>query len=140
MTNEGISLIKSFEGCRLEAYQDVVGVWTIGYGHTYGVRAGAKISLREAEDMLVLDLKRFETFVRGLGVSFSDHQVDALVSLAFNIGMNALEKSTLLKRIRQNAPIAEVEAQWKRWVYAGGRVLPGLVARRVAEFDLYCKP
>lgn len=132
-------MVKKWEGCRLEAYRCAAGVWTIGYGHTKGVAEGMRISQAEAERMLAEDLARYERSVRGmLKVSQSDRQVDALVSLAYNIGVGALQRSTLLKKINGRGDCEAIKAEWMRWNRAGGKVLAGLKRRREDEVRHYC--
>lgn len=128
-----ISKLKEFEGLRLRAYKDSVGVWTIGYGHTRGVKAGQTITEKQAESLLRGDLLISEKYVNGLGISFSQGQFDALVDFAYNLGTDSLRKSTLLKKICVKASTAEIQNEFKRWVYADGRKLPGLVRRRAWE-------
>ena len=87
-----ISKLKEFEGLRLRAYKDSVGVWTIGYGHTRGVKAGQTITEKQAESLLRGDLLISEKYVNGLGFSFSQGQFDALVDFAYNLGTDSLRK------------------------------------------------
>lgn len=138
MTREGLELIKRFEGCRLTAYRCPAGVWTIGYGHTKDVKEGQRISEAEAERMLAEDLRYYEQMV-GLMVMkpLEAHQMDALVSFAYNCGVAALRKSTLLKLVNQNPKDPKIREAFGMWNKAGGKVLPGLVKRREAEADLY---
>ena len=97
-----IRKLKEFEGLRLEAYQDVAGVWTIGYGHTgHDVRQGDRISEYWATDLLKRDLAPIVDAVNELGVAHTEGQLDALVSFAFNLGIGRLNRSTLLKVIRE---------------------------------------
>lgn len=130
----GIDLIKSFEGCRLTAYKDAVGVWTIGYGHTNGVKEGQKITQAQAEDFLKADLAKFEKAVDALNMGFNQNQFDALVSFAFNCGAGNLNK---LCKGRTKAEIASKMLLYNK---AGGKVLAGLTRRRKAENELYNKP
>lgn len=140
MTREGIEMLKKFEGCRLEAYRCPAGVWTIGYGHTQGVKEGMKISQAEAERMLVKDLEYYEQMVGMMvTVELTPHQVDALTSFAYNCGVAALRKSTLLKLVNQNPKDPKIRDAFMMWTKAGGKVLPGLVRRREAEADLFMK-
>lgn len=132
-----IQKIKEFEGFRSEAYKCPAGVWTIGYGHTAGVKKGDKVTEAEAEKMLLRDLITYEAFVERLNVSQKQEKFDALVDFAFNLGSDALERSTLLRKIRAGKPDQEVREQFMRWVYAGKKKLPGLVARRKWEADRY---
>lgn len=142
MTKEGLNLIKHFEGCSLTAYLCPAGKWTIGYGHTNGVQKGDKISLETAEYYLAQDLLTFELNVRTrCTAALNDYQVDALTSFAYNVGVAAFSKSTLLRIINRGETDEEkIRAQFARWVHAGDRVLPGLVKRRKAEADLYFTP
>ena len=132
-----IDLVKEFEGCKLDAYQDVVGVWTIGYGHIEGVIKGQSISQQEAELMLVSDLHDKADKVNELVTAgVTQHQFDALVSFAYNLGIGNLESSTLLKMI--NAGTADAAGdQFLRWDKAGGVEIAGLYRRRKAEKELY---
>lgn len=142
MTQEGIELIKSFEGLRLKAYKCPAGVWTIGYGHTKGVKEGDVITEQEAEDMLKKDVVGFEINVRGAVIpNLNDHQYDALTSFAYNVGLGNFRKSTLLRLINSGITAREdITNQFMRWVYAGGKKLTGLVRRRTAEAELYFLP
>jgi len=137
---EGLTLIKQWEGCRLTAYKDVAGVWTIGYGSTGAhVRAGMTISQAEADALLVADLARFERAVEQLvKVPLSDGQFAALVSFAFNVGEGALQKSTLLKKLNAGNYDA-APGELAKWVNAGGKKVQGLVNRRAAEAGLWAK-
>ncbi|MFV3380265.1 lysozyme [Pseudomonas sp. NY15354] len=136
-SQRGLSLIKSFEGLRLQAYQDAVGVWTIGYGATRGVKAGMSISKEQAERMLLNDVQRFEPEVERLvTVPLSQNQWDALVSFAYNLGSANLESSTL-RRLLNSGDYAAAADQFPRWNKAGGKVLAGLARRREAERALF---
>lgn len=136
-SDRGLSLIKSFEGLRLQAYQDAVGVWTIGYGATRGVKAGMAISKDQAERMLVNDVQRFEPDIdRLVKVPLSQNQWDALMSFVYNLGAANLESSTLLRLLNQG-DYAGAADQFPRWNRAGGKVLQGLVKRRAAERAMF---
>lgn len=141
MTREGIELIKSFEGCRLEAYKCQAGVWTIGYGHTQGVYEGKKITEEEAERLLASDLAKFEMGVRNILGSVAngmrENKIDALVSLAFNIGLSAFQQSTLVKTIKRADGVEAVCKQFLRWRFVGKRTSKGLLRRRIAEAERY---
>ena len=133
----GINMIKSFEGLRLKAYQDAVGVWTIGYGTTRGVRPGQEISEAQAEALLKTDLTRFERDVnQAVRVSINDNQFAALVSFTYNVGSGALRSSTLLRKLNSR-DIYGAANEFPRWNRAGGRVLAGLTRRRNAERALF---
>ena len=128
-----IEKLKEFEGYRPTSYQDSAGVWTIGYGHTQGVKKGQKITKAQAESLLRGDLLKAEKYVNGLKLNLTQGQFDALVDFAYNLGTGNLGTSTLLGKIRMKASDEEIQAQFRRWVYAGGKVLPGLVKRREWE-------
>jgi lysozyme len=137
INQKGLDLIKTFEGLRLSSYEDGVGVWTIGYGHTKNIRAGMTISKEQAELYLKDDLKRFEAAVlRLVKVQLSDNQFSALVAFAFNIGDSAFANSTLLRFLNE-ARYYEAAFQFLRWDKAGGKVLAGLTLRRGAEMGLF---
>ncbi|MFG0272367.1 lysozyme [Pseudomonas sp. zjy_14] len=136
-SQRGLSLIKSFEGLRLQAYQDAVGVWTIGYGTTRGVKAGMAITKEQAERMLMDDVQRFEPEIERLvKVQLNRNQWDALMSFTYNLGSSNLESSTL-RRLLNAGDYAGAAEQFSRWNKAGGKVLSGLVRRRAAERDLF---
>ena len=136
-SEEGIALIKKFEGCELTAYQCSANVWTLGYGHTKGVREGDECDVERAEGMLINDLQEFERWVNELvKVELSQHQFDALVAWTFNLGPTNLAESTMLKRL--NVKDYEiVPTEMRRWNRAGGQVVDGLVRRREAEALLF---
>ncbi|MEN5281177.1 lysozyme [Serratia marcescens] len=142
ISDDGMALIKRFEGLRLQAYQDSVGVWTIGYGWTQPVAgrkvgAGMAIDAVTAERLLVCGVAQFEQGVERLvAVTITQGQFDALVSFAYNLGLRALEKSTLLRRLNAGDRQGAAD-QFDRWVNAGGVRLDGLVARRAAERALF---
>ena len=133
----GLALIKRFEGLRLTAYRDSVGVWTIGYGHTKGVRRWHRITRRQANNFLRQDVRWAERAVnRYVRVCLNQSQFDALVSWTFNLGSGNLRRSTMLKRINARR-WSRVPCEMIRWNRAGGRVLRGLVRRRKAEARLF---
>ena len=134
---KGIALIKEFEGLRLKAYKCPGGVWTIGYGHTAGVRPGMVITKEQAEQFLKEDLLVFEKAVNNQNLSINQNQFDALVSLIYNIGIGNFKKSTLLLKVRIEPGDNSIMDEFLRWVYSKGRVLPGLQRRRLAEVKLY---
>jgi lysozyme len=137
-SEEGIAMTKNFEGLRLTAYQDVAGVWTIGYGHTgSGVCLGLQISEAEAEAYLRLDLMEAIACVnRAVTVPLSQNQFNALVDFCFNAGRGNFLQSTLLRKVNDNDFRGAV-AQFPMWVHAGGRVASGLVRRRKAEAAMF---
>lgn len=140
----GINLIISFEDLKLDAYDDGVGVWTIGYGTTVypdgtKVKKGDTCTAEQAKAYFAYDLKRFENAVNsGLTVLVNQNQFDALVSLTYNIGETAFKKSTLLKLLNANK-FTEAAGQFAVWNKGGGQVLNGLVHRRAAERVLFLK-
>ena len=134
---KGIALIKEFEGLRLKAYQCPGGVWTIGDGHTAGVKPGMLISKAQAEEYLKADLIAFERYLNGLGLALNQNQFDALVSFIYNVGTGNFSNSTLLRKVRANPQENSIMDEFLRWVYSKGRVLPGLQRRRLAEMKLY---
>jgi lysozyme len=142
ISNAGISLIKEFEGCRLKAYQDSVGVWTIGFGWTQPVDGrkigpGMVIDQATAERLLKCGLVQYEQGVNQLvKVIITQGQFDALVSFAYNLGLRSLSTSTLLRKL--NAGDKQGAAnEFGKWVNAGGVRLNGLVKRREAERKLF---
>ncbi len=140
----GIDLIRNFESLRLNAYDDGVGVWTIGYGTTKypsGVRVkkGDICTLEQAKSYMQHDLKKFERTVNNaVNVTINQNQFDALVSLAYNIGPTAFEESTLVKRLNEKNYKAAAD-QFGLWVNARGKRLQGLVNRRKIEMELFLK-
>ena len=136
-SQKGIDFIKRHEALRLNAYLDAVGVWTIGYGHTKTAKKGMAITEAEAEKLLIDDLKTAEEEINSHNLPLKQHQFDALVSFVFNVGVGNFRRSTLLKRLKANPNDPNIANQFKRWVYGGGKVLPGLVRRRNDEAKLY---
>ncbi len=137
INSKGLRLLKSFEGLRLEAYLDAVGVWTIGYGTTSGVFPGQRITEAQAEEFLRRDLRRFEAAVTDLvTVSLNDDQFSALVSFTYNVGEGAFGGSTLLRLLNQRDYRGAAE-QFQRWNLGDGVELPGLTRRRRAERALF---
>lgn len=138
-----IQLVKSFEGCFLNAYLCPAKVWTIGYGNTKyqngtAVKQGDKITQEQAEALLSDILAEFSKDVSKLiKVELNDNQFSALVSFTFNLGVGALSKSTLLKKVNANPNDKTIESEFMKWVSAGGKRLNGLVRRRTAESNLY---
>ena len=134
---EGRSLIKKFEGFEKKAYQCSAGVWTIGYGHTGGVKPGDEVAEAEAEALLAADLAVFEAAVNAELDGLTQNQFDALVSFTYNLGEGCLRKSTLLRLAKINPQDARIRHEFLRYVYAGSKPLEGLKKRRAAEADLY---
>lgn len=139
ISEAGVDLIKAFEGCKLEAYKCPAGIWTIGYGHTgSNVTSDLSIDEQEAESLLYDDLVKFEDGVNKLTceLDITQGMFDALVCFAYNVGLDALARSTLLKLLKQNK-VLEASEQFKRWNKAGGQELAGLTRRRNAEAELF---
>ena len=132
-----INKIIEFEGCKLTAYKCPAGVWTIGVGHTKGVKQGQKITEAQAISLLKGDLLPCENYVNNLGVCKTQGQFDALVDFCFNLGTGALGRSTLLKFIRQGKAEQYIRGEFAKWVKSGGKTLAGLVKRRAWEADRY---
>ena len=131
-----IDMIKQFEGCRLHSYRCPAGVWTIGYGHTLGVRPGMSVTQQQAEDFLHQDLEKYECHVMSYDTRYhwSQNEFDALVSFAYNIGnITGLTSAGT----RSKEVIAQKMLLYNR---AKGTVLPGLVKRRQAEHDMFVNP
>lgn len=143
-SENGIGLIKRWEGLELESYQDIAGVWTIGYGHTETAGPGQKISEREAEALLARDLEPRERAVRDLtGVPLNQNEFDALVSFVYNVGINAYRNSTARKRLNRGDRVGAAEAlTWFNKATVGGvlREVTGLTRRRAAERGLFLTP
>ncbi|EMG7910472.1 lysozyme [Enterobacter cloacae] len=141
-SEKGVALIKEFEGCKLTAYQDSVGVWTIGYGWTQPVdgkpiRAGMTIKQETAERLLKTGLVSYESDVcRLVKVGLTQGQFDALVSFTYNLGARSLSTSTLLRKLNAG-DYAGAADEFLRWNKAGGKVLNGLTRRREAERALF---
>jgi GH24 family phage-related lysozyme (muramidase) len=139
INQDSIDLIKKYEGLRLKAYVCPAGKLTIGYGHTKSVKASQRITEAEADALLLEDLRGFEAAVKAsIKVPVSENQIGALVSFAFNVGLGAFRRSTLLKRLNAGDYKA-VPTELLKWNKAGGVVLPGLTARRAAEGFLWGK-
>lgn len=138
ISKKGIQLISNFEGLRLNAYQDSVGIWTIGFGttvfpHGQKVQDGDCCTIQQAQNYMSHDLKRFEVAVfKAVQVPLNQHQFDALVSLTYNIGIGAFQSSTLLKLLN-TGNYAAASDQFDVWIKAGGKTVQGLVNRRAIE-------
>jgi lysozyme len=141
MSQEGLALLKTMEGLSLDAYPDGGG-WSIGYGHHGNdVYPGMSITQQRADDLLAQDLEKFEQGVeRLLTQAAHQEEFDAMVNLAYNIGLNAFADSTLLEHVNEGRH-AEAMAEFGKWVYGddADTPLPGLVKRREKEAALYRK-
>lgn len=137
MSERGLELIKHFEGLKLEAYKCPAGIWTIGYGTTKGIASGMKITKEKAEELLKLDVEKFEKSVLKLvKVDLNQSQFDALVSFAYNLGEGNLSSSTLLKMLN-NKDYYGASQEFIRWNKANKKVLAGLTRRRESERNLF---
>jgi lysozyme len=142
VSNSGVDIICDFEGKRLVAYDDGVGVWTIGFGTTIypngiKVKKGDTCTEAQAKSYMAHDLKKFEQAVNGaVNIPLNQNQFDALVSLAYNIGTGAFNKSTLVKKLNAG-DIRGAADQFDVWINAGGKRMQGLVKRRAREKALY---
>lgn len=138
--HDGIDLVEGSEGVRLAAYRDTVGIWTIGYGHTGpDVHPGQTITQADAEELLRRDVRVAALGVKAcVSVQLSQHQFDALVDFTFNLGIEKLRTSTLLRLLNAGDYVA-ADAEFRKWDHAGGKVLPGLTKRRATEAALFAK-
>ena len=144
ISKNGLAIIKEFEGLRLKAYDDGVGVWTIGYGTTRypsatKVKRGDNITEEQAEAYLLHDVSRFENAVNRLvKVPLTQNQFDALVSFTYNLGEGSFGASTLLRKLNAR-DYSGAATEFLRWNKAGGKVMAGLTRRRKAEHDLFLR-
>ena len=137
ISEEGLSLIKKFEGCELNAYEDAVGIPTIAYGRIKNVKMGDSCTKEQAEDWLAEEMPEYEGYINDqVKVDLEQNQFDALCSWVYNLGPTNLKSSTLLKVLNEG-DYNGVPAQIKRWNKAGGSVLDGLTRRREAEALLF---
>jgi lysozyme len=139
VSDKMIAFLKEREGLSLKAYLDEGKKPTIGYGHTSGVKMGQVITKQQAEDFLSADIREKEKLIDGLGLTLTQGQYDALVDFVYNVKYDEFMKSTLLKLVRQKAPTADIQRQFRRWVYCKGKILPGLVTRRNWEANRWAE-
>lgn len=136
-SQEGIELIKYFEGCSLVPYKDIAGYWTIGIGHLMKEYQDISLTEQESEDILAHDLLKSENSIRRLvKVPLNQNQFDALVSFTFNLGSGALQRSQLRAKINREEYI-DAAPEFLKWCRAGGRISRGLIKRRKAEMKLF---
>lgn len=132
-SNKCMELVKRFEGCRLKAYDDGAGNWTIGYGHTRGVKKGMRITSEQAENYLKQDLdsaySRITKWI--MHYNFNQNQVDALTSFAYNVG--SIDELCNYGR----CTVQKISERIPLFVYAGHKKMPGLVLRRSEEKKLF---
>ena len=137
ISQEGIALIKKFEGCELEAYKCPAGVWTSGYGHTKDVKEGDRINKDEANYLLEEEMIEYEGYINDMvNVPLDQNQFYDLRSWVYNLGSINLMSSTMFTLLNEGK-YDEFPQQIKRWNKAGGKVLDGLVKRREAEALLF---
>ena len=137
INRKGYELIKKFEGCKLEAYKCYAGRLTIGYGHTKNVSEGDRITHQEAMILLSQDIEEFENSVDSLvAVPLTENMFSALVSFAFNLGINALKGSTLLAKVN-NKDYGNAANEFPKWIHVNKQPLLGLLKRRIAERKLF---
>jgi len=137
ISEEGLSLIKKYEGCELKAYRCPANVLTIGYGHIKDVKEGDQITKEEANYMLQEEMIEYEGYVNDMvDVELNQSQYDSLCAWVYNLGPTNFQSSTLLKVLNEGK-YNEIPQQIKRWNKAGGEVLDGLIRRREAEALLF---
>ena len=150
MSSDGLDMTKYYEGLQLTAYKDPAGIWTIGYGHTgRDVQEGMKISEHVASELLMADMGDAEDFVNSsVTVPLNQGQFDALADFVYNVGSLNFQDSTLLKYLNAgdyakaggtwDKGVCVHSGEFQKWIYAGGKVLQGLVLRRDSESQLFC--
>ena len=143
INNAGIEIVKKFEGCKLEAYLCPANRLTIGYGHTYAVKVGDKITQEQAEELLKKDLestcKRLDYYLDEENLKLNENQFSALVSFCYNLGIHTFQYSTLAKYLILG-DLGAAANEFDRWVNAGRKPLPGLIKRRAEEKALFLRP
>lgn len=145
LSQKGIDLIKQFEGLRLEAYLCPAKVPTIGYGATFyedgtKVKLCDKITTERAEELLKWHLETFGERVKPLiKKPLTDNQYSAILSFTYNLGIGNLKTSNLLKKVNANPNDDTIREEFLKWKFAGGKILEGLVRRRIAESKLYAE-
>lgn len=137
ITEDAIKAICNFEGLVLKAYKCPAGVWTIGYGHTRGVKKGQVITKEKAIEYLKSDIEPIVKYLNRLNICKTQGQFNALTDFIFNLGLGNFIKSTLYKYIKTGKSDDLICSQFLRWVYAGGKKLDGLVKRRTWEANTW---
>lgn len=138
VSEKGLELTKSSEGLRLKAYQDTGGVWTIGYGHTRNVYPGQIISQDDAARFLKTDMEYAVSVVNEHCLPCTQGQFDALCDFVFNVGVNQFLHSTLF-RLHKAGDYKNAAAQFQKWKYDNGKIIPGLIVRRSKELATYTR-
>lgn len=138
ITERLIKLVKDFEGCKLTAYKDIVGIWTIGYGATgEGIDKGVVWTQEHAEADLLSRLEKIQSRIKELVKrELNQNQLDALTSFSYNLGVASLKLSMLLRCINMGH-FEDAAHEFQKWCHAGGKVIPGLIRRREAERKLF---
>lgn len=132
-SKSGLDITKQFEGCSLSAYQDIAGIWTIGYGHVADVTQGQTITQDEADALLIQDMQKAVDCVNNSVIAeLTQPEFDALVDFVFNVGCNGFRNSTMLRMLNRG-DYSEAAGQFRHWEYAGGKIVAGLLRRRQAE-------
>ena len=139
MSDYAFIRLKELEGFRAEAYQCPGGVWTIGYGHTKGVKKGQRITEGDASRLLVKDVEYFEQFLakEPYEEELTQGQWDALTDFLFNLGPGNFLSSTLRKKLLRDIDDSTIPDEFRRWNKSKGKVLPGLVKRREWEAQMF---
>ena len=144
ISEKGLSFVKKFEGFSSVPYQDIVGIWTIGYGNTYyenKIRVTAQdppITEERATQLLKYIVKNFEKGVNeAVKSKINQNQFDALISFSYNLGVGNLKSSTLLKKVNINPNDPTIKEEFKKWNKAGDKEVKGLTIRRNEESNLY---
>lgn len=133
----GFKLTEQFEGLALQAYQDIAGVWTNGFGNTHHVTPGTSITLQQAQDDLASNIEGAEYVVnRVVVVPLTQNQFDALVDFVFNLGSGNFQSSTLLRLLNQGNYVGAAN-EFPKWNHSNGQVVAGLTRRRLAEQSLF---
>lgn len=136
-TQTAYSLIRQFEGLRLQAYQCPSGIWTIGYGHTTNVAPGSTITPLQANLLLQEDITQCEHTLNKYNLALTQNMYDALISFIYNIGPGNFHRSTLLSKIKANPYDSSIADEFLKWIHSKGKPLTGLQRRRIAEMKLY---
>ena len=140
--NDGLELIKKYEGCKLQVYLDVGGLPTVGYGHRTDLDEGTLITQEEADQLLSKDIQNFTrgvTALLGPTAVCNSNQFSAIVCFSYNLGIGTLQHSSLLRKVKEGDFEGAADA-FMKWVHVGPNVVAGLVARRQAEKELFEKP
>ena len=137
LSDNGIKFIQDFEGLKLNAYRDIVGVWTVGFGHT-GVDVTPNLSITKdrANDLFMQDVCNFVNGVNSMVKSCTQGEFDAMVSFAYNLGLKSLKTSTLLRKLN-DGDIDGAANEFTKWNRAGGKEVAGLTRRRLDERSLF---